>query len=182
MRVLALDISTFTGFAVDRAEGSPLAGKPRVGTWKLSGLEEPQLGESLCQLSEYVDAMIQVEGVKAICIEAPMPIGGRPGQNQNFIAAGLIQLVGAARAEARRHGLEERLGHVQSVRKHFLGTGRPESPKRAVMARCAQLGWMVADHNQADAAALWCWAKSLLDPAWAPNGTSLFRQREAARA
>lgn len=178
MRCLALDISTACGFAVDRAADDPLAGSPRVGTWRLPGLDDAQRVKSAARLSELVESAVDTWQVDFLAVEAPVPAGQIPGSNVATLQM-LFALAIQACAEAERAGIGYGFHHVMAVRKHFLGQGRPENPKRLVMARCAQLGWMVADHNQADAAALWCFAKSLRDPSWSPNGTTLFRQREA---
>lgn len=177
-RVMALDISGATGFAVDRQEGDALYGRPRVGTWRLPGLDDATRVKSAAQLSELVEGAIDVFGVEFLAVEAPLPAGTIPGSNAATLQM-LFALAMQACAEAERAGIAHGFFNVQRVRKHFLGQGRPENPKRAVMQRCAQLGWMVADDHQADAAALWCLVKSEKDPAWAPSGTSLFRQREA---
>lgn len=173
MVILALDISTACGFAVDREPSDPLHGRPRVGTWRLPGLDDATRVQSAAQLSELVEGAIDVFGVAFLAVEAPVPAGQIPGSNVATLQM-LFALAIQACAEAERAEIGHGFFHVATVRKHFLGTGRPENPKRAVMRRCAQLGWMVADDHQADAAALWCLAKSLRDPAWAINGTSLF--------
>ena len=64
---------------------------------------------------------------------------------------------------------------VQTVRKHFLGVGRPIDAKKAVIARCHQLRLIPIDRkddNEADAVAMHVWAS---DNFGKPATKDLFR-------
>src|SRR5690606_34904388 len=103
------------------------------------------------------------------------PVLGNSG-GKVFTSELLIGLAFMAGVVAASRRVRFERGHVQQVRRHFLGQGRPSNPKRAVMDRCRLLGWPVADHNCADAAALWCWAKSTYDKSFrVETGTPLFK-------
>lgn len=165
--LLALDIASLTGWAL----GGPADGAPRTGTWLLHGLDDYGLDRSLATLHETVREFCRCHAVEIVAIEAPMTPQGRSAHT----ATALISLVAVARAAVQRHGARLRLVHVQTVRKHFVGQGRPDNPKQAVMDRCRLLGWQFEDDNAADAAALWAYAMSLHYPKWSPQSTPLFR-------
>jgi Holliday junction resolvasome RuvABC endonuclease subunit len=172
MTLLALDIAGLCGWAL----GGPADGAPRTGTWLLHGLDDYGLDRSLATLHETVREFCRCHSVEIVAIEAPMI----PHNRSSHTAVALISLVAVARAAAHRHGSRLLLAHVQTVRKHFCGEGRPDNPKLAVMERCRLLGWSAADDNCADAAALWCWAMSKSYPRWSPKGTPMFAERASA--
>jgi len=172
MALLALDIAGLCGWAL----GGPSDGGPRTGTWLLHGLDDYGLDRSLATLHETVREFCRCHSVEIVAIEAPM----MPQFRSAHTAVALISLVAVARAAAQRHGARIRVVHVQSVRKHFVGSGRPDNPKRAVMERCRILGWPVADDNAADAAALWAYAMSVSYPKWSPRSTPMFAERAIA--
>jgi len=165
--LLALDIAQASGWAL----GGVNDGAPRTGVWLLHGLDDWGLDRSLATLHETVREFCRCHAVEIVAIEAPMMLQGRSAHT----ALGLISLVAVARAAAQRHGARLRLVHVQTVRKHFVGSGRPDNPKQAVMDRCRLLGWAFEDDNAADAAALWAYAMSVSYPKWSPRSTPLFR-------
>jgi hypothetical protein len=53
---------------------------------------------------------------------------------------------------------------VSAIRKHFLGHAglKRADAKLKTMARCRQIGWAVANDNEADAAACWEYARARL--------------------
>ncbi len=171
--LIALDASTVkTGFAF----GGPDDGAPKGGVWRGLGADEMVFDRTLAGYSESLSLLIRATKAKRVLIEAPMMISDRSAHT----AMALIQLTGALRASAHRAGTIVSLVAVQTVRKHFVGNGRPEYPKRAVQDRCKQLGWGVEDDNAADAAALWSYGMSLYYPSWAPRATPLFAERRTA--
>lgn len=169
--LLGLDIATKTGFAF----GGTADGAPRTGVWRLPGLDANTIDRSLSALHESVRQLCGAAGVEIVAIEAPLQIDSRSART----ALGLISLCAVARAAAHRHGAQVRMVHVQSVRKHFVGNGRPANPKQAVMDRCDLLGWKFEDDNAADAAAVWAYGMSVSYPKWSPRGTPLFGRAAA---
>lgn len=169
--LLALDIATRTGWAL----GGPSDGSPRTGTWKLPGLDDMQLDRSLQVLDDSITGLCKIARVEIVAIEAPLMMQNRSAHT----ALGLISCAAVARCAAQRHGARIVMAQVQTVRRHFVGHGRPDDPKRAVMDRCKLLGWTVADDNAADAAALWSFAMSANYRHWAPKSTPLFGRAAA---
>lgn len=169
---MALDIAGLCGWAL----GGPANGAPRTGTWQLHGLDDWGLDRSLATLHETVREFCRCHSVEIVAIEAPMMLQGRSAHT----ALALISLVAVARAAAQRHGAQLRLVHVQTVRKFFVGQGRPDNPKQAVMERCRLLNWAFEDDNAADAAALWAYAMSVSYPKWSPKSTPMFAERASA--
>ena len=170
MRVLALDISkACTGWAVD-SDGGP----PRTGTWKGGSQATP--GRAGALYSEWLCGMIALNKPEMIAYEAPMmkPVPGKIFMNvdTSFVLIGLAFLTETIAASYR---LQSKRGNVATVRKHFVGHGYPDNPKAAVMERCRILGWEVENHDAADAAAVWNWAKCTFDRSYRIEaGTPLF--------
>ena len=78
----------------------------------------------------------------------------------------LIGLAAVTEMIAASRGIPCSAANMQSVRKNFVGSGRPGNPKKAVADRCKLLGWTCRDDNQSDACAVWSFAKSKYDPAY----------------
>ena len=53
---------------------------------------------------------------------------------------------------------------MQSIRKHFIGRGdlKRDAAKARTMERCQRLGWQIANDNEADACAVWDFARAKL--------------------
>lgn len=166
--LLALDLSTVcTGFAF----GGERDGAPRTGSWRLPGADESVFDRTLGSISESIAQLAKMIQPEHVMIEAfLMPT---TGSHAHTIQA-LIQMTGAARAAAFRAGAKVHRVSSQTVRKHFLGVGRPDDPKAAVLGRCKLLGWAVEGHDAADAAATWSYGMAKLYPQWSPRSTPLF--------
>lgn len=169
--ILACDPST-TRFGI--AFGGPADGKPKAFTVKLPGADEHVFDRTLGNAADTVALYCRTQQVKIVAIEAPIIAYGPNADRTAHTMASLMQLTGAVRAAAQRSGCSVLMAASSTVRKMFVGHGRPEDPKRAVMARCKLLGWQFEDDNSADAAATWAWAMSVNYPQWAPNATPLF--------
>lgn len=168
--LLALDLSTVkTGFAF----GGESDHSPRTGVWSLPGADESVFDQTLARLADSVSSLAAMIKPKHVFIEAPLVIMDRSAHTM----VALMQLTGAARSAATRAGGKVALIASQTVRRHFVGSSRPENPKQVVMERCRLLGWSVQDDNAADAAATWCYGMSLKFPKWSPQGTPLFAAR-----
>lgn len=166
----AFDVASATGVAFG-GQGSSC---PSFITWKLPPLSD--LDRAMVSLFDSVSQLLGLIKAKHVYIEAPLYITGRSQQT----ALDLISLAAVARCAAHRHGARVRLVHVQTVRKHFVGAGRPENPKQAVMQRCRLLGWTPADDNQGDAGALWAYGMAQVYPKWSPRSTPLFGRKVAS--
>jgi len=117
-----------------------------------------------------------------VYIEQPVRGGVNMQTNANtsLVLSGLFMSVYAL---CGPYGIRCQDAHVQSVRKHFLKTGRPENPKKAVLDRCYALGWLdqdCKDDNRADALAIFSFAcmkeieRGYTAPAMGPIGAEEF--------
>lgn len=193
-RVGALDIATKTGWCCDAAPDAPEGAPPASGVWHLPGLQDPDASlKSRVLLKRYVRALIRVYELNVLVVEAPM--AGHAGSDRpkpSWLVIEMPKLIGAAEdacvdwEECTCGGILRhreacpaprvmlRQASVQTARRHFVGHGRPDHPKLAVMRRCKDLNWPVQDDNAADAAALYCLVKSMACKGWAPKATPLF--------
>lgn len=76
----------------------------------------------------------------------------------------LAKMLGAIEFVAGMKSIATRTAHVQTVRKSFLGHGRPSDPKKRVMAMCRALGWEPGNLDEADAGAVWYYAGTQVAP------------------
>jgi Holliday junction resolvasome RuvABC endonuclease subunit len=172
MRLLALDIATCSGWAVDPPGGGdrPLSGSFRAPS------DGENYGRPFVAFTDWLDGMIQVHQPDIVAFEAPLVVGGRNGTTRPTNAHTVRLLFGlASMAEmvAERRSVDSFECHIQTVRKHFVGSGRAD--KREVMQRCRVFGWAPVDDNAADACAIWSFAKATLESA-------AVRARAVARA
>lgn len=170
MRVLALDISkSCTGWAIDET-----AGRPRAGSWR--GSNEALPGRAGALFSEWLCAMIDLHKPDLIAVEA----AAQGGRNKDFVMSVetskmLIGLAFLSETIAASYRLQYREYSVQTVRKTFVGHGRPSNGKKAVQDHCRTLGWSTENTDESDACAVWYHAKSVNDKSFRPEtGTALF--------
>jgi Holliday junction resolvasome RuvABC endonuclease subunit len=168
VRVLAIDAASVSGWAVDRPGGG---NDPLTGTFKLP---TGSIGKQLLAYARWVSDMISAHEPDVVYCEAPLV----------KIDGGVMLLMGLythTATVAERLGVRFEKGHIQTVRRHFVGNGFAK--KGEVVERCRLLGWRVADHNAADAAAIWCYAKAKHDPGFqiqTAGGGALFANRGVA--
>ena len=164
MIAAAFDLSkAAVGWAVDGD------GRPRLGAWK-GAAGVPVIGRAGLIFGSWLSDFIAVNRPALIAVEAPA-IGGVPmSEHEAMLLIGMAFMT-ASVAEA--NGIRFERAHVATVRKHFCGSGRAKKPD--VAARCKALGWEAKNWDEADAAALWCWAKSSFDRSFRiETGTPLF--------
>lgn len=160
-RVLALDIATKTGWAVDHPVDP---GRPQFGTIVLPRPAfEGDYGTRLSIFRGALVRMVAEHRPTHLTYEAPRPNTGEGDTNIHTIMV-LIMLAGIAEEVGTTLKLDVRAANIASVRKHFIGTsrGRRDEMKRAVMGRCKQLGWNPLDDNSADACAIWDFQRHIL--------------------
>ena len=167
MICLALDLATKSGWAIDDASGN----RPELGTYKLAG---PSRGQQFLAFERWLYP--RLDGVDLVAVERPIFGGGKIIFSQDHMMV-LIGLVALTHAVAASRGLEPHMPAVSTVRRHFCRSGKAK--KSDVQDQCWILGWdFDNDDNQADAAALWSWAKSSYDPGYQPAvGTRMFAER-----
>jgi hypothetical protein len=173
MRVLAVDTAVVTGIAHDG--DAPYV--PVLASFRLPAEADDSLRCHV--LAQQLRRLVAAVKPALIVFESPMPYGGK-GHETRWASlrkgaeyGAIVQLV------AGDHGIECLEEAPQTVRKHFVEHGRPRNAKFAVMARCQELGWQPPDHNAADAAALWHYAKCLIDPVFAATVTRLMTRAAA---
>lgn len=168
--VLALDVSQrATGFAMDGPTGRPL-----TGTWGVPARCADH-GEIGLAFMRWLRPLVGNSGAGILAFEAPMvPSGGswNVPTNAETIQT-LIGLCWAAQIVAAEKVIRVAGARPQTVRKHFCGSGHAKKPE--VQARCRMLGWTFKTPDEADACALWSWAKSTYDRDYRPHAvTELF--------
>lgn len=165
MKVLALDISTSTGVAVDHPDGN----RPICTTFSLPDADD---GVRLEKFEEHVCDLIEMHDPAWVAWEAPLIPHGNALLSRAQTVLLLIQLAGVANLVATRFGCRRKAVNVSTVKKQFAGHGRADKP--AMIARCNLLRWPVRNDHEADAAGVWCYVKSITNPMFAPMATPLF--------
>lgn len=167
--LMALDIASVSGMAV----GKPDDRRPIIVSKRIA--HGGDLGAALVGFERWMLDQLAVHQPEVVVFEAPLVLAGASGMkvltNQATIRM-LFGLAAVAELVAHRAGLDVYEVNVQEVRKHFCGSGRAD--KSQVMRMCQMLGWPVPDHNGADAAAAWSFARAWLYPEHAHQTTPLF--------
>ena len=172
--ILAIDVATKTGFARGVVGSVPDFGTINFG--KMPGDGNRIFGAAL----EWMHEMIEVKPPDIVILEAMLPPDAMKNKTSRQVRDRLAGLHGIIRAVAFRHKVGEVAeGTVGDVRAHFLGVRnlRRLDAKKAVIDRCQDLGWDVANDNEADALALWSYACGLIDPASALRVSPLFNPK-----
>lgn len=110
-------------------------------------------------LSDWLWPMLQKHRPARVVFEAPFMTSSPKKDGKAFgNPKTMLTLLGMANVvDMLTYRMDIRSVHAasQSARKSFVGHGRPEDPKQAVMDECHRRGWEPVDHNAGDAAALW---------------------------
>lgn len=165
-RLVALDLATNTGVAVGDTHGAPIASHERLGEAGSSHAAR------FSQMLRFTDLLIKRHKPDLIAIEQPVAAGVIGGEERVQLAMGWRAVVFTV---AYRRGIRCVEYPVSSIRSHFLGGGVPKGQgKKLTMQRCARLGWKAADDNEADALALWDFARMKLGADCTPPAFGLF--------
>lgn len=157
-KVLALDISSRTGFAYD----GPSPGAPVFGTFVVPA---GGLGNRMLHLSRWLYPLIGRIKPDKIAIEAPIPA-------IDHAARILMALAYTAHYCAAAAGIGCEEWSVSEIKSYWAGSG--SAGKDAMIAACLRLGWKVGDDNQADACAIWALSNSKTDPKFSLMTLPLF--------
>lgn len=157
MKLIAFDLATYTGVAIGLVDGDPLCHTERLGETKASHAARFE------QAFRMTRRLIDQHTPDTIVIELPIASGVKGAAQRVQLAMGFRACV-AAMANMKRIRFAEY--PVQSIRRHFIGQGnlKRDAAKGATIRRCQMIGWHVANDNEADAAALWSYARSKLAP------------------
>lgn len=157
--ILALDLSSATGWAA----GSP-GETPRAGTRRI-GRPGQRIGAFLDIFDRWLSDQITVHQPAVLIFEAPILTAGKTSidtARKLMCLAGVTELIAFRREIPRVFEADS-----STVTKFFTGRGsygNRDAKKAAVMEQCRQLGWQPCDDNAADALALWRWAEFKLYP------------------
>ena len=147
-RVLCLDLATVTGWA----EWSPGDKFPRSGTVRLPSTGK-EVGRFLVAYEKWLDGFLKVSRPDVVVFEAPV-LGPKTHIDT---ARKLMCLAGNTEMIALKNGIDRHWEvKVQTVRKHFCGTGNGPSAKmkKLVQEACLARNWRFKDDNEADALAI----------------------------
>lgn len=175
MRVLAFDTATTTGWAV-----GDLRGERRWGSFTLPRTGA-NIGLFLIFAERRIEELVAQHRPKMLAYEAPLliPRADNPEKLQR-----LLGLVSEVEKCAERRSLPCEKATLGQIRTHFLGAGyrnQTADLKARTKVKCRDMGYDVADDNEADAMALLDYMLSLQRPALAVQSTPLF-QAPARRA
>lgn len=173
--LLAFDTARMTGWAYGGHGGARVFGS----------FQMPQTHDEVAPYLDFFErklsALISMYNPALIAFEAPLLI---PGRDNPAKLAKLLGLCNAVELAAWRLGVPCRQASLAMIRTHFLGKGWPRESKRLKLltkVKCRDLGWDVADDNQADALALLDYMLALEQPAAAVTSTPLFRRKRKTR-
>ena len=162
--VLALDIASRTGWAYASAE--------QVQAWPLVPMacrEHPRVayshfsvtagvaGSVWASFQDHVQDLLKVHAPTLIAYEAAIR-RMRNGKSTAETIERLLAFKAMTQYTAARWRVPAVAGNVQTVRKHFVGMGRPADAKATVIDGCRRRGWDPKNDDQADALALLDWA------------------------
>ena len=151
--ILAFDLAIATGVAVGPADGTPEAWTERLA----ESTDAP--GARFAQAIRLCTRLIREHRPSLVAVEKAIASGPKGKSGRVASAMGLRACVLAA---AHAAGLRPVEVPVATARKRFIGVGNLPSKeaKAAVFRRCRLLGWTVTDEDQADACAVWEYARA----------------------
>lgn len=194
MRILALDISTTTGWALGNAGEKPRVGVERLVPEKVKDAfgNKAKVIDKLNYATDHIAGFIRdicfIESQRPdlIIYEAAMAVfsddddRGERGIQRNPLSITLpIMATASVRAIARCYGIQRELAWPATWRKHFLGRsnfGSRDETKRQTMQRCRVLGYdekAWRDDNAADACGIYDYAASVFGRV-TPQSLALF--------
>ena len=175
--ILAIDLATTAGYARGKlGDAVPVCGSIAFGG-RGRNLGDAVFSQALHWISDIVNDGPPPD---IVIVEKMLPPEAMQNRTSRAVRDRLAGLHGIVRAVAHRHGVGEiSEASVGDVRAHFIGQRglKRYDAKRAVISRCRQLGWDVANDNEADACALWSFACGLLDPSAALRTSPLFNPK-----
>lgn len=173
LRVIAFDIATRTGYAVDPPAGSRRHDKPICGSFKVDHIGN-RLGMAYLEFRQRATELATFHGAQVLAFEAPLPRGGKGNIGHSSVQSvrkliGLASIADLVGEELKLRTVE---AHHQSVRAHFIhGYGR-KNQKEQVYRLCWTLGWNPPDEDAADACALWSYTHAVVNYAEPMFGTT----------
>lgn len=150
MKLLALDTSTYAGWALFPAGGAV----PRCGTWRAPKSWAPEdYGPRFKAFHDFLCDMITVHQPDVLAFESPvLPRGSASMQTTEHTLRLLIGFAAIVELVATLRGLQCVEVNVATAKKALTGNGRAEKDDMVVAA--TRRGFPVGDHHQADACAV----------------------------
>jgi len=178
--ILALDLATWCGWCRGKVGEAPAFGSIRFGGNSADTLRPREV---FANAIAWFELRLDAQPPDVLMLEALLAPSVMRGKSQAISHARLAGLQGIALGMAHRWGVPEIAeASVQDIRAHFIGERNLKRTvaKKAVVARCRRLGWMVANDNEGDACALWSYGCALIDPQTALRLVPLFNRRLTA--
>lgn len=158
MLLLALDLSTSTGFAL-MERGKP----PLLGTFLLPKVPPGDYARRYSALWRWLHDMRATHGFVALAWERPVVPKRKDGTTDALNELEyLITLAGICRLFAGEHHLPHTHISWQDVK--IALTGSKFADKTQMIAAAMKMGWKPADDHQADAAGVGVAAMAILNP------------------
>lgn len=143
MKILALDIATKTGWCTQSASG----------TWDFSLKRGESYGMRVVKFKAAVREMINLEGITLVSYERPAGLHKSSIMVASEMVGVLHDLCIEMKVEVTNYAATE-------IKKHATGIGNAGKP--LMIAKAKELGFNVADDNQADAIHLYRLTKDYL--------------------
>lgn len=157
LRVLALDIATNLGVAVDMASRTD---RPLLFSINL-GRDDGYLGRTFAVYGRRLTEIVKKFAPDVIAYEAALEQKrGEKAINSLTVSQKLLGLVAITQMVGYQRELRISPCNIQQVRRDFVGNGRAD--KDAIFDQCKVLGWHPRDFDQSDAAAVWSYMHGYL--------------------
>jgi crossover junction endodeoxyribonuclease RuvC len=143
MKILALDIATKTGWCTESASG----------TWDFSLKRGESYGMRVVKFKAAVREMINLEGISLVSYERPAGLHKSSIMVASEMVGVLHDLCIELKVDVTNYSATE-------IKKHATGIGNAGKP--LMIAKAKELGFNVADDNQADAIHLYRLTKDYL--------------------
>src|SRR5262252_3921959 len=176
VQILALDIATSTGWAFGKPGEIPACGTVHFASDD-GASNDAIFANALTWFSGFLKPQPRPT---SLILEALLPPAAMKGETSRQTRDLLGGLHGVIRGVAHARGIYEISDvSVLAVRKHFCGDQRAK--KEDVFERCRILGWPVKTRDEADAAATWHFACSIVRPEVGVEVTPLFYGKRPMR-
>lgn len=145
--------------------------RPASGAFDLPSGDE-DLGRVGYQLHAQLAEFHKLERIERLFYEAPLAPSQMIGRTQLHVTAKVFCIASHIESFCYAKNIRCRLVGMGAWRRYFVGKGAGEKTaifKSWARDRCAQLGWNVRSHDEADACGILAYGISLdpsLDPPW----------------
>ena len=169
MLIIGIDPATNTGVCVGKVGKTPVLSAHRWRESRNDPLED-LLGRALFFMAD----LLRTNTPDVVAIEPPVRVSTGDTSYETMVLTHSLYAVFAACTRAR--GIQLLRADVRTWRKYFLGAGnlKGEEAKRQAVRLCQRLGWDAPTHDAAEAAGIWLWGCSRVDPRNVPRHGPLF--------